>query len=1354
MTSAETEAESSAIELAATYVSVLGATNKLARSIRDAVQDGQRYAREHPISLRANVDVSHIGAIQVPVIAKVNKAKLREELRGIDNLHADVGLRTTVAERNRFATELTAKLRERRFLVHLTPALDQRALREEMARLPSGTVKLELEVTNAEFQRFARDLRQRLRDANVQIPVGLDLTGLAAFRAALDELTRRRSVDVDVNRRGGLGRLGGGGDGLDLNLSKAAGATAAVAAGLATIGGAAGAALGAVAALGVGLAALGPAAAAAAATAAVGLSGVGDAFKALSAASESSASDGQAQAKAVAAAQEQVVTALENVESAQRNLSDAQKDARDATKDIAQAYKDAADELEDYQLQLADAALSEKEAALALREAQEELAKASPKDREKALLRVERAQLRLAEAQEKNRDTQEAASEAEAKGIEGSDKVVTAKERAATADQKVVDAEKALTKAQGEVTKAQAAVTEAMNKGSSAQDKAAQALAKLSPNAREFVLAARELAPLWNDLVKNPTQDALFADSAAGIKDLATAALPVLGAGMTAVATSMNGLTKQFATFWKAPENLEGIRAAFAGTSNFIAALGPGLQQATKGFLSLGQAFEPVATKVGAQFAGMLGQIGQAFTNAFESGALTKLISTFGDILQGLGEGLQPLIEGLIQMGNIVGPTLGPLFKQLGESLGALAPSLGALGATFVKTFTAILPDIQKFIAALATGLEPVLPVVGDLLQSLLTALTPLIGPLSQIAQVVGQALSQAITALAPAIGPLGEAFASLVTAVAPLLPVLAQVISAIVQALAPALTTIFDALTPVIQQLVAAFVPVIEKMQPILAETAMTIGQALAGALEQLAPLLPQLIEAWAGLELAIAPVLPQLVKMITDLLPPLIDLFVEFAPLIIKMTEAFTWLVSNVLVPLVIPTFQTLADTIKFSLESSVAVVRWVKEHFGSALKSLGEAFTSFGQLVADVWRNVVIKNIARGVNIIGGLLQKIPDWVPGSGGARSLGTDLTQWAAANMATGGLLRGKGTGTSDSMLIAASNGEFVVNAAATSKTLPLLEAINAGWTPSAADLHKLFPGFATGGLVAAQAFARGESGKPYDYGGVGNPYWDCSGFMGGIWAVLNGKDPRKRYFTTESDFSQFGFLPGIGGKNDFSIGVSRGGGGPNSHMAGTLGDLDVESGGNGTIAGPAAMGAADFPLKFHFPILGNPADAGTAPSSPGTGGGIPNLGTGNGGGTSNTGTGGSGGGTGTNTTGATNVFVTNWPTGFTGTNTGTETTPTTSDPTTPTTAPTTSPSSTSQLNDATSTVDVPGRLATAGQNFLDSNIDQFLGDIGARKSGGALQELVSVIQKQMASTIAEELRKTRAQATSFIGRR
>lgn len=68
--------------------------------------------------------------------------------------------------------------------------------------------------------------------------------------------------------------------------------------------------------------------------------------------------------------------------------------------------------------------------------------------------------------------------------------------------------------------------------------------------------------------------------------------------------------------------------------------------------------------------------------------------------------------------------------------------------------------------------------------------------------------------------------------------------------------------------------------------------------------------------------------------------------------------------------------------------------------------------------------------------------------AGGGLAVAADAAGYAkggAVKAATGGMLRGPGTGTSDSIPAMLSDGEFVVNAKATKKALPLLAAINEG---------------------------------------------------------------------------------------------------------------------------------------------------------------------------------------------------------------------------------------------------------------------------------------------------------------------
>ena len=73
---------------------------------------------------------------------------------------------------------------------------------------------------------------------------------------------------------------------------------------------------------------------------------------------------------------------------------------------------------------------------------------------------------------------------------------------------------------------------------------------------------------------------------------------------------------------------------------------------------------------------------------------------------------------------------------------------------------------------------------------------------------------------------------------------------------------------------------------------------------------------------------------------------------------------------------------------------------------------------------------------------------------------GFNSANWGVTKAAEGGLLSGPGTGTSDSIPLWGSNGEFMVNAKSTKENLGLLTAINEGKVK--------IPRFATGGLIGA----------------------------------------------------------------------------------------------------------------------------------------------------------------------------------------------------------------------------------------------------------------------------------------------
>ena len=293
---------------------------------------------------------------------------------------------------------------------------------------------------------------------------------------------------------------------------------------------------------------------------------------------------------------------------------------------------------------------------------------------------------------------------------------------------------------------------------------------------------------------------------------------------------------------------------------------------------------------------------------------------------------------------------------------------------------------------------------------------------------------------------------------------------------------------------------------------------------------------------------------------------------------------------------------------------------DFLSGVFEQLKGGFKAVADFVSSVWSGIagavksaldaVINAVKGPLHWLGGVLQKVPTSIgpveiPGAQVARDLGNTLAGLAGGGVAgrTGaGRLWGPGTGTSDSILgddaggrptALVSAGEGVVTAKSMAQGgAPVVAALNAGWVPSAEFLHGMVPGYKRGGVVAeAERFAASVGDdRPYVYGGTG-PGYDCSGYQSAIYAVLTGQDPRKRYFTTESDFEALGFRRGYM-RGAYNIGVHRGGGGRLSHMAGTLPNgVNVESGGahNSTLYGNGAAGADDpqFELHYYLPVGG-----------------------------------------------------------------------------------------------------------------------------------------------------------------------
>lgn len=925
-----------------------------------------------------------------------------------------------------FQTDLQSRLRQMQrdaeIRIPLTPQGEDfrqrlRGLVEQATRNIEADIPIDPQLAAAQRAQLLAEIERIERQIEINVPVDVDSDDLDEVKDKSDRAGRSLNLMGAVKFSallGGIGAIGGALTGL---IGLAGGAAAG---------------LGALAGVGV-----------------VGSTGLVDAFQAQGAATDSATTDGQDLEDQRRQAADAVADAQWGVAEANRGVAAAERDAAQAQEALNRAYKDASRELRDMNDQLQNAELSQEGAALAVARARENVnrvnssSKSSDLDKQEADYQLRVQEARYAQSKTATSDIRQDVGEANAKGVTGSSTVQDARQGMSDAQQGVADANHQAELAARALADAERDLARAGESAGAGQDKLAEALAKLSPNARDFFEQMVALGPAWKEL-RLAVQDNMFAGLGDSVTNLANNQLPGLKAGMSTMATQLNTALK-----------------------------------------------ETIST------------LDSTLTSLVDSGAMKGFVDGFGQMMTGMAPMVGGITTAFVEMGARVMPALGPLFTSLGDMIGSLGPALGDIGRIMAETLTAIMPTLGQFIEALAVNMAPILPILGQLLITFGQALIPLLPAISEIAQVIGEALLDAVVALEPALGPLmdalsgafqallpaiaplGEALASLVVALAPFLPVIATVIAQLVEALAPALTVIFDALQPVIGQWLEGMLPVFNKLAPILADVAMQLGTAIASALDQLMPLLPTLIDSFSRIVLALAPFIPQLVEIAIDLFPSIVGLLTTLVEVALPPFTAAIEFLAVYVFPLVIEGIRLFADTVGDKFDFAKAVVEGAKTNIGGAVQGMKDFFTGLGETVGRVWDGIVDK-IADATMEIGKLLQKAGgakmfgvSVVPGGDKIVGLGNDLVNWGAANQhADGGHISGPGGPRDDLIPAYLSNGEFVVNAAATAQYAPLLEAINSGSIPA----------FANGGIVG------------------GDVQWGPSGIDQSIWEAVSSQ--------------------------------------------------------------------------------------------------------------------------------------------------------------------------------------------------------------------------------------------------------
>jgi hypothetical protein len=146
----------------------------------------------------------------------------------------------------------------------------------------------------------------------------------------------------------------------------------------------------------------------------------------------------------------------------------------------------------------------------------------------------------------------------------------------------------------------------------------------------------------------------------------------------------------------------------------------------------------------------------------------------------------------------------------------------------------------------------------------------------------------------------------------------------------------------------------------------------------------------------------------------------------------------------------------------------VKWI----GDVVTKAGDLASYIGKTLIDAWNGLwdsIDAGVQKVLGWLGDIISKAGDVISKLAGALGLGGG--GGASVSAASGGHIQGPGTGTSDSILAAVSNDEFIVRSAVVRQPgmLALLHAIN-GARVGVSQAWAGLRGFAMGGLVDALA--------------------------------------------------------------------------------------------------------------------------------------------------------------------------------------------------------------------------------------------------------------------------------------------
>lgn len=472
-------------------------------------------------------------------------------------------------------------------------------------------------------------------------------------------------------------------------------------------------------------------------------------------------------------------------------------------------------------------------------------------------------------------------------------------------------------------------------------EKFEKALEKLSPAAKAFAIALREVAPEFK-AIQQGIQEAFFSNN---LQEF----LPNIVSGLKSLQGNLNGLAADFGAlgremlsstagsdrFW------EFLDSAITNVRNNLNALKPAIKPIVDGFLAVGNVGLPILDKMGAAVGNAGVRFGEWMQQIASSGQLQEWINLAVATLKTLG--------GIIKnVASILTSVFGAA-NETGGSLLATIKDLTGQFAAFLKT-----PEGAEAMRALFTGIMEVARQLGPIITTLAGTIASALGPaLKTIGETFGPVLLDVIKALAPAFGPLVQAAADLLAALAPLLPPIAQLIALLAGVLTNAVQGLVAEFAPLIKIWGSTMVTALEAFTPLIAEMAKGLplaaeaGAQLAAAF---APLMPVIVELAQVIAESLLEVMPELLAEAEKLMPSLVELATIFAD---QLAESLKQIIPYI--PMMVKAFTALLPLLIQAATFGLKLILWANG-LKDSLVNLINKITEFGSGLAEKFMNAV--------------------------------------------------------------------------------------------------------------------------------------------------------------------------------------------------------------------------------------------------------------------------------------------------------------------------------------------------------------------------------------------------------------